>query len=214
MVPPVETKLTLYPMAAPDPLLEYPLWPLPIDRKQVNPMPRIDRAVILAVQLPEKVKAEFNQNYDSFFAPNLEKFPVEKARALLANYQSVLNEVAFAENLMEPQYDLQIEDLSSSELIMTLLPELQEMRTLSRLLLLRARLAIVEKRWKDVVTDCRRTLRLSEIAGQSTQFIIGRLVASPLQHLRWKHCNLRFNNPIVPIFTGLSPRCLSRACSM
>ncbi len=61
-------------------------------------------------------------------------------------------------------------------MIQTLLPELQEMRQLGRLLNLRARLAIAEKRWNDVINDCRLGFRLSEVAGHSTDFLVGRLV--------------------------------------
>ena len=50
------------------------------------------------------------------------------------------------------------------------------MRTLARVLSLRARLAIREQRWDDLVDDCRVGFRLAEVAGHSTDFLVGRLV--------------------------------------
>ncbi len=47
---------------------------------------------------------------------------------------------------------------------------------MGRLLNLRARLAIAEKRWDDVINDCRLGFRLAEVAGHSTDFLVGRLV--------------------------------------
>ncbi len=191
-------KVTLYPQAAPDPLLDYPLWPMPMNRKQSNPMPRIDRAVILAAQLPEQAKSEFNQNYDAFFDSPLDQFPVEKAREALRQCRNVLKEVAYAENSMQPEYELQLDQLSVSELVSTLLPELQELRTLNRLLMLRARLAIVEKRWDDMVDDCRRSFRLSEIASHSTHFLVGRLVGFAIAANTMETLQLAIQQPDCP----------------
>ncbi len=193
-----ENKVTLYPQAAPDPLLEYPLWPMPVDRKAANPMPRINRAIIILAQLPDDVKTEFNQGYESFTDLPLDQFPIEKAKALLTKYGAVLGEMKHAENLMVPQYDLQLEELSAGELVAVLLPELQEMRTLSRLLMIRAKLAMAEKRWKDVVDDCRLMFRLSEIAGQSTNFLIGRLVGFAIANVAMDTLQLAMQQPNFP----------------
>ncbi len=193
-----ENKVTLYPKAAPDPLLEYPLWPMPVNRKAANPMPRINRAIILLSQLPDDVKREFNQNYESFADLPLDQFPIAKAKEVLAKHSAVLNEVAIAENLMALEYDLQLEQLSASELVATLLPELQEMRTLSRLLMKRAKLAMAEKRWKDVVNDCRLMFRLSEIAGQSTNLLVGRLVGFAIASVAMDTLQLAIQQPDFP----------------
>ena len=106
----------------------------------------------------------------------IHELPSDEVRSVLAKYEPALRELERSELLMQIDYGLQLDELSTAELVQTLLPEFQEMRTLARLLCLRARLAASEERWGDMVDDCRLGFRLAEVAGHSTDFLIGRLV--------------------------------------
>lgn len=169
-------ELTIYAAELPDPLLTYRLWPEPGQRENENPMPLVNRAVILSLQVPAESKKRFAERYQDLIEMPADELPVDEVRAVLAPYESALRELRRAENMMRIDYPLKLNEMSAPELVQTLLPEFQEMRDLARLISLRARLAIREERWRDMADDCRLGFRLAEVAGHSTDFLVGRLV--------------------------------------
>lgn len=173
---PTPAVLAIHAMDQPDPLLRYRLWPAPQDRLHRNPAPLISRALILEIQRSSDARNEFSELYSQCTELSLDDLPRDQIRTVLDRHSATIRELRRAENLMQLDYDLQLEHLSGPEIIATVLPELQEMRHLGRLLCLRARLAVAEQRWDDFVDDCRLCFRLSEFAGHSTDFLIGRLV--------------------------------------
>jgi len=174
--PPEPMVIVIHPKTQPDPLLRYRFWPAPEKRRGENPAAIVNRAVLLVSQRTQEQKTEFAEKYDKWSEMPIEELPKAEVRKLLTGYSSALNELARAENLMQIDYDLQLDELTANEMIQTLLPEFQEMRHLARLLQLRARLAVAEHRWEDAIRDLRIGFRLSEVAAHSTDFLIGRLV--------------------------------------
>ena len=175
--------ITLYAMPQTDPLFRYRLWPAPESRRQINPTPLITRALLLENQVPPDVRKEFNRKQGDWAELPLDRLPREEIRRLLSGYESVFRELRRAENLMQLDYDIQLDQLSGPELLGTLLPEFQGMRELARLLALRARVAVAEQRWDDFVADCRSGFRLAEIAGHSTDFLLGRIVGFAMSNM-------------------------------
>ncbi len=169
-------ELTIHAAGQPDPMLRYRLWPDPALRRNENATTLVSRAIILDLQVPAEIQKRFAERFEEWSEMSIDELPVDDVRALLANYQSALHELERSENLMQIDYSLQLEELSVPEMVQTLLPEFQEMRSLARLLSLRAKLAIREERWDDMVDDCRIGFRLAEVAGHSTDFLIGRLI--------------------------------------
>lgn len=177
--PPSEVVFKFRAAAEPDPPLEYRFWPAAEHRLQTNPMPFVNRAVLLATQVnyDRDAAIEFNEELTQWFDLPLSELPLERVRAFIDRYgPQPLYELSRAENLMGLSYDLRFDELTAAEMISTLLPELKELRTLGWLLAIRARLAVAEERWDDFVRDIRIGMRLSEIAGHSNEFLINRLV--------------------------------------
>lgn len=160
----------------PDPMLRYRLWPAVEVRKRGNPAALVSRAVLLAANVSPKTKKQFADKFSEWVELPLDQLPTEQVQNLLSSYSQALNELRRAENLFGIEYDLHLEGVSAVELVQTLLPELQEMRQLARLLQLQARLAVAEGNWDDAMRDLRVGFRLAEFAGHSTEFLIGRLV--------------------------------------
>jgi hypothetical protein len=158
----------------------------------------VSRAVMLSLQLPPETKKEFAERYNEWTEMPAKDLPVDDVRKVLDSSASALNELQRAENLMRLDYNVQLDQLSASEMIQTLLPELQEMRHLGRLLNLRARLAIAEKRWDDVVDDCRLGFRLSEFAGHSTDFLVSRLVGFAITRMMLEVVKEAIQSPECP----------------
>lgn len=170
----------IYAAAEPDPSLRYRLWPAVVKQRPHDATPFISRALLMQHQAihgdPESA-ADYNEGYVRFADTTIDELPRDEVRRFLDRYgEAALKELERAENRMGVSYDLGLNELSISEAVSTLLPEVQEMRNLARLLQLRARLAIAEGRWDDAVDDLRLGLRLSEFAGQTCDFIVTRLV--------------------------------------
>ncbi len=178
--------LQLYQAAEPDPALRYRFWPDPADRLDDNPLPLVNRAVIISMnnRHSEKGRREVADRYNEWSKMPLDQLPKEEVREFLNKFAATaLGELERAENHMRLEYDIQLDNLSASEMIATLLPEFQEMRELARMLRLRIRLAIVEERWEDVEHDVRLGFRLAEVAGHSTEFLVGRLVGFAISRM-------------------------------
>ena len=170
----------LQPAAEPDPALRYRFWPALHEQVPANPMPFVNRAIIL---LQQGDHDEFWKDYMEWSDLPLEELPVDDVKAALAEHARVpLKELERAENLMQLEYDLRMQELSIEEMVSTLLPEFQEMRSLARLLRLRGRVAIAEGRWVDLARDIRRGFRLAEVAGHSTDLLISRLIGIAIAH--------------------------------
>lgn len=166
----------LHPASEPDPALRYRFWPAREDQVASNPVPFVNRAIIM---LQSRESSEFWQQYQEWAEVArmpLEALPIAEIKEALAAQERPLNELQRAENLMDLEYDLRMQELTVSETVATLLPEIQEMRSLARLLHLRGRVAIAEGRWEDLTRDVRVGFRLAEVAGHSTDFLVGRLV--------------------------------------
>lgn len=170
----------IYAAAEPDPPLRYRLWPATVKQKPHDATPFVLRALLLqhqAIHRDPESAAEYNEEYGRYNDAAVDELPRDEVRRFLQRYgEPALKELERAENRMGVSYDLGLNELSISEAVSTLLPEVQEMRNLARLLQLRARLAIAEERWADAVDDLRLGLRLSEFAGQTSDFIVTRLV--------------------------------------
>ncbi len=176
---PKPTVLKIHACGEPDPALRFRFWPAPANRRNENPIPFVSRAILLSLKAMNDPasRKEFSDRYSEWSEMPIDKLPRDEVRTFIQRFGGTpLSELARAENLLRIDYDLQWDKLSTAEIVGTLLPELQEMRHLARLLQLRIRLAVAEQRWDDAIRDIRVGFRLAEIAGHSTDFLIGRLV--------------------------------------
>lgn len=177
--------IEISPMAQPDPLLRYRLWPAPERRQRENIAPLVSRAVLMAGTAPKSALQEFSDRNTEWSELSIDELPQDDVEELLAKYTSAsaIRELQRGENLMQIDYNLQLDGLSANELIETLLPEYSEMRQLARILALRARLAVAQGRWDDAMKDLRVGIRLGEFAGRSTDFLVGRLIGFAIHSL-------------------------------
>ena len=159
-----------------EPLLRHRFWPAPELRRQRNAMVAVNRAIILAGQVPAKNKRQFLQQYESWSQLPFDQLPIEDAKALLLPFELAIRELRRGENWMNVSYDLATENLSVNEKLAVVLPEYQQTRDLARLLCLRARVAVAERRWQDAVADLRLGFRLAEITAHSNDLLICRLI--------------------------------------
>ncbi|QDV41892.1 hypothetical protein Enr13x_17350 [Stieleria neptunia] len=168
--------LVLHARQQSDPPLRYRLWPAPERRRPRGAMVAVNRSMLLVAQVSAKQKRDFLDRYDAWSQMPLDELPVEQAKASCLPFETAIGVLRTGENWMDLKYDLGLEDMSFSEKLGTLLPELQESRDLARLLCMRARVAAAEHRWTDAVDDLRLGFRLSEITAHSTNTLLSRLI--------------------------------------
>lgn len=172
-------QVILHPAAEPDPALRHQFWPAAETRIQGNAAPFVSRAVILLLErAPSSDQRQaYVDKYERWRKMPINELPVAEVKDHLNLYASAaLAELERAEPLMQIDYDLRLTELSIAEMVGTLLPEFQTMRELARMVQLRARVAVAEKRWDDFARDMRIGFRLSEVAGFSSDLLISRLV--------------------------------------
>lgn len=173
-------QISLGPAPEPEPALRYRFWPAVSERRREEAMPFISRAILLsqaAVAFNEDTDSTYFDLFEEIVDAPLNGFPKDKANRFLERYaDDALKELARAENRMLISYDLRAEELSISETVSLLLPELQHARNLARSLQVRIRLALAEQRWDDAVDDLRLGFRLAHATGRATDFFVGRLV--------------------------------------
>ena len=191
-------RITLQATKQADPLLRHRLWPAPEDRKNRLAAPIVSRAVILIMQTDKDAQREMVEKYEEWREIPLSDIPLAEAHKLLAKFQTTTSEVRRIENMMGLNYDLGIEEMTTNQRIRTWLPEFQEMRQLARVLALKIRVAIAEKRFDDAIGDLRVGIRLGEVAGHSTDFLIGRLVGIAIHGVMMEEVMVMMQQPGAP----------------
>ena len=177
---PVATQLSIHAAGPSDPLFRYRLWPAVEKRRNISVNDIVSRAIIHTIQASNSDSPHPSEKFIEWESLPLDEVPIESVKEAIRPFGFALAELQRGEVLMKNDYDIQLDELSPRELIGTLLPELQQMRLLSRVLCLRARIAAAEHRWDNMVDDCRLGFRLAEIAATSNDFLISRLVGQAI----------------------------------
>ncbi len=131
-------QLTVTPAGPPKPLLRYRFAPAARQLSEGNAAAMYGRAIIILQQDDRDSKKRQNI-YDWLELPAAE-LPLAEARQTLGRFRSVLEEARLAARRKRVEWDLPLAEQG----VATLLPEIQEMRELARLMTVEARLAILE----------------------------------------------------------------------
>ncbi|MGH7176507.1 MAG: hypothetical protein ACREJC_03915 [Tepidisphaeraceae bacterium] len=138
-----ELKLTVSPAAAPVPALRYRLMPTFADKTPGNAA----QTYLLGLLLAPKFTEEQEKQLDELLKVPLDKFPRDEAREFLDCYKGTFLQLDTAARREYCRWDLPIRE----EKFATLLPHLGEMRRMTRLLSVRARLQLADGRIDDAV---------------------------------------------------------------
>lgn len=188
--------------AAPEakPALAHSFWP---DRSELvagNTMVPIQRALVLLLDKSNRkeLSQQMSNQWDRWFESPLDQLPKEEIRKYLDEHQSVISELHRAEFLRDSYYDLGLDSMRGLDVISFLLPEIQNMRELSRLLVLETRLALAENRTEDAIKSIRVNLRLADSAGASGGLIICRLVGIAIASMSLEQVRATMTHPDSP----------------
>ncbi len=165
-------KLVVVPAAEPDPPLRDLVTPAFADLQPGNAAANYYRAVTL---LPKDAAVQFGDTQQSWVDLPLAELPREEVHKWLAHYRTSLEEVRVATFRETCDWNHRVRELTGLDPLTFLLPELQEMRTISRVLRVKARLEIAEGRFDDARATLTMGYRLAVNVTQSP-ILISQLV--------------------------------------
>ena len=190
---PTEIKLALQPAKITRPSLRYRLLPDPVDLAPGNAA----FLYLVAIQLQpvQEMKAhndELEQMAD-WTTMSFDKLPRDKATALLERYQATLGQLGLAARRKECHWDLPFEH----DGYRTLIPYLRDMRTMGRLLALKARLQIADQKFDDAAHTLQTGFALCYHLNQDA-LLIQELVAAGVSAMMLEQVNLWISTPGSP----------------
>lgn len=162
------TKLVISTAAEPDPPLRYTLIPAYGDLQPGNAATSYYRAITL---LPRDATETFGDEQQDWRDVPLAEFPCEKARDWLNNYDVVLSELRVATVRETCDWNHRVRELQGLDPVSFLLPEMSKIRELARILRVKARLEIAERRFDDALATMTTGYRLAENTGKSPLLI-------------------------------------------
>ena len=164
------------PQAEPDPPLKYQLIPAYGKLQPGNAATSYYRAIVL---LPRDEKLQFGDTQEKWLDVPLNEFPQEEARKWLVAYQSVLGEVRTATFREDCEWSYRPRELKGLEPISLLLPEMQEVRAIARVLRVKSRLEIAEGKFDEALQTLTLGYRLGENVAHSS-LLINNLVGNAI----------------------------------
>lgn len=162
------------------PIMKYRLLPSHSELTQGNAAQLYHRAILLMNQ------ANFNldrnrddgghtwQQIDQWRTVPLDELPIEEAEELLRSYENSLHEASFAARRSYCDWELPTRE-HGTDLLSVLLPEIQEMRSLARLLALRIRLRMIQGRFDEAIYDLQTGYAMARHVGNK-DFLVNALV--------------------------------------
>lgn len=167
-------RLTVTPAAEPVPALRHRLVARDIDLKSGNSVPFYYRAFMESRTTLKQISEKFDDEkelgpwYQSRVqdATPIAKLPLDRVRAASDMFEPIYR------NFLQPafersdcQWELGVEEIRGIDIINFLLPEFQDSRALARMMALRTRLAIAERRYDDAIETMQHQYRLgSDVA--------------------------------------------------
>jgi hypothetical protein len=153
------TKLVIAPAAEPDPPLKYSLVPAYGDLQPGNAATSYYRAITL---LPTDENLVFGDEQTRWCEVPLAEFPCDEARKWLNRFHGALSELRVATLRETCDWNHRVRELQGLDPVEFLLPEMQKLRELARILRVKARLEIAERRFDDALATMTMGYRLAK----------------------------------------------------
>src|SRR5579883_1075494 len=140
-----DRSVAVTPAAAPVPALKYRLFPSSMERKDGNAVPIYSR---FAHERSEGKTKQLQEEPQKWNKMPLEKLPLDEVKKFLAGYKYYLRQFDLGARRKTADWSY---TLDAGDPIGLLLPDMQDMRRIAPLLVLKARVEIAEHRYTDAV---------------------------------------------------------------
>lgn len=173
--PRVETiELSIYPAEPSRPAMKYRLLPEFLDRTPGNAAPVYLKAILILNDVLASGEKEEDVINDvvGWLDTAPEKLPQDDVQKALAPFQNVLRHVQIAARRERCDWGLQIRE-QGTDVFSILLPEIQGLRNITRLLAMQARLQIAQGKLPEAVATLRTGYTLAQQVGEQELLING-----------------------------------------
>lgn len=189
---PMTFRMALHPAQQPRPSLKYILVPRQEDRRPGNAASYYYRALLAMNTGPGgRLKPLFDpKNYDRWMTGPMDQFPKDEVVRFLQRFRSTFRNLHIAAYREQCDWSWRIQDLNGIDAIAFLIEELQESRSLARVLVLKIRVAIAEKRYDDAIDWMRVGYKLAQDVAEPPTLIndlmgsaIGSMITAEVRNL-------------------------------
>lgn len=162
-------RMTVTPAAEPVPAFKYRFQPRELDLSAGNAAPFYYRALSTFTPNFDRVRKKYTPEVlDTWYGPwsdtvPIEKLPLDKVREAVDSTLGgvVEDQLHLATTRRNCDWDIGLDEIRGLELIAVPLEEFQRSRDISRMLALRTRLAIAERRYDDAIDTMRTNYRMA-----------------------------------------------------
>jgi hypothetical protein len=156
-------KMTVTPAAEPVPALQHRLLLREIDEKSGNAATMYYRAILMSEIVTKRIKDQFKNDADAALNAWSSDWPVDKWRSVaeVVDSSSLLGALREAALRRNCDWGFNLDTVQGIDLFAFLLPEIQESRQMSRFLMLKARLAVVDGKFDDAIDLLRINLKMA-----------------------------------------------------
>jgi hypothetical protein len=163
-------RMTVTPAAEPVPALRYRLVARDFDLQPGNAAPYYYRAMIASSPTVSGLRKKYGEGFDDWCTTTdvpISKLPLDKVRAASHEFDDVVRgQLEVAVHRRNCDWELGIDQIRGVDVISFLLPEFQQCREMARILVLRTRLAVADRRYDDAIGAIRMNYRLGHDAAQ------------------------------------------------
>jgi hypothetical protein len=191
--PPKPTELTLSPAAEVRPALKYRLAPLV---SELNPGDAAPIYLRIRHEIGSDAMKEIDESDSAWVELALKEFPVAKARELIDRWKGRLEQIRLAtrREYCDWSYTLPEQRLDAIEI---LLPDVQEMRRWARLLRIKARTEIAEKKYDGAIQTIATGITFGRHIGEGP-FLISALVGVAIDSMMLDRLEELISQPDAP----------------
>ena len=170
---PAVYRLTIAPGEKPATPLAYRFGVPAADREPGNSVPLYYRALVMWLDQPSEGRRQAEQKFSDWSDLPIDKLPCEQMRETLARFEFIVRELEQASRREFTDWDWNWESTTGGEFFRYRLTEIQESRSLARLLRAKALLEIAEGRYEDAATTIRTSYALARAVSQPPSVISG-----------------------------------------
>lgn len=167
---------SISPKSPQPPLMQYRLYPTYSEQFPGNAAPLYQRAILLISQKTAKLESpnEYWQKIDDWRVVPLDQLPLDEVEQVVQTYSGALQEASYAARRSFCDWNLPLRE-HGVDIFSVLLPEIQEMRTVARLLALRIHLRLAQGRLDEAITDLQTGYAMARHVG-NRDFLVNALV--------------------------------------
>jgi hypothetical protein len=183
---PLTVELTVKPAPEPRPALKYRLLAVPSERTPGNAATYYYRALLHLTNMPQSHWKEYDDRSAAWLSTDRQTYPKEEVARWLQVYQHApLHNLRIAANREYCDWDFRIQDLRGMETIGFLLREVQDMRSLARVVQIKAHHEIMEGQYEDALQTLRLGYQMAHDVAREPLLInalVGVAIAQMMNH--------------------------------